>query len=666
VEDLGRHVLLALTMLALGHAGLRAASTVAPAGLERLLVTVVLAVAAAVLQALALGLVDLGASAAALCGATALLWAAAMVALPAPAVRPLQELALWWRGAGGAARVAVAALAGAAGGWVVWQLANPAIGFDGSAYHYAEVAGWIANGRPGSILTLSYDLRYGNYPLTDEVALTWMAAIARSWVPLSLWNVGMLGVLVAGAAVTLRNLEVRALPAALAVVALAGSPVVLRQLNEPQTDLPTVAWLACTAALATGAGRRPALLAPALVAAGLTLGTKTTAVGVLAAALAVGVVLARGRIRPLAGLLALATVAAVAVGGVWYLRNLVEHGSPLWPFAPGPWGDPRPPYYDAIDASLADHPRATLSGRLDDYSARLGGVVLLLAGAVAALVAGAAGRVGSLRRPLLAAGAVGVLATLLYTVAPGTGHQATLDELLGSGWPVATVRYVLPAAFAAAVATALLSRVPGRLGTAATVLLALAAAWSLVATARTGTPWVPPLGPLAAGAGCGVLALAAVTLLGRRLPTRTGALSPRATGAAAAVAAVALAAALTPAGDGYVERHATVDDSTALGRSVVGWFAGRPDFREGEREVAFISRAVLAPLAGDHFDHRLRLVPAAAPCSEVRRVARRTPVVLTDPDFLRNFLGTSEFVSGRCLADRRTDFRDPAYRVYAP
>jgi hypothetical protein len=666
VEDLVRHVLLALTMLALGHAALRAASTVAPAGLERLLVTVVLAVAAAVLQALALGVVDLGASAAALCGATAVLWAAATIALPAPAVRPLAELAVWWRGAGGAARAAVAVGGGAAGGWVVWQLANPAIGFDGSAYHYAEVAGWIANGTPGSILTLSYDLVYGNYPLTDEVALTWMAAIARSWVPLSLWNVGMLGVLVAGAAVTLRNLEVPRLPAALAVVALAGSPVVLRQLNEPQTDLPTVAWLACTAALATGARRRPALLAPALVAAGLTLGTKTTAVGVLAAALAVGVVLARGRIRPLAGWLALGAAAAFAVGGVWYVRNLVQHGSPLWPFAPGPWGDPRPPYYDLIDASLADHPRATLSGRLDDYSARLGGIVLLLAGAVVALVAGATDRAGSLRRPLVAAGAVAVLATVLFTLAPGTGHQADLDELLGSGWPVATVRYVLPAAFAAAVAAALVSRVAGRLGTAGTALLAVAAAWSLVATARTGSPWVPPLAPLAAGAAGGALALFAVTLLGRRLPWRAATLSPRAAGAAAAVGAVALGAALTPAGDGYVSRHATVDDSTALGRSVVGWFAARPDFRDGESDVAFISRSVLAPLAGDHFEHRLRLVPAAAPCSEVRRVARSAPVVLTDPDFLRNFLGTSDFDSGRCLADRRADFRDPAYRVYAP
>lgn len=661
-----RHVLLALTTLALGHAGLRAASTVVPAGLERLLVTVVLAVAAAVLQALALGLVDLGTTAAALCGATALLWAAAMVALPAPAVRPLAELAVWWRALGGAGRAAVVVLAGVAGGWVVWQLANPAIGFDGSTYHYAEVAGWIANGRPGSILTLSYDLRYGNYPLTDEVALTWMAAIARSWVPLSLWNVGMLGVLVAGAAVTLRNLEVRPLPAALAVVALAGTPVVLRQLNEPQTDVPTVAWLACTAALATGARRRPALLAPALVAAGLTLGTKTTAVGVLAATLAVGLLLARGRIRPLAGWLALATAAAVAVGGVWYLRNLVEHGSPLWPFAPGPWGDPRPPYYELIDASLADHPRATLSGRLDDYAGRLGGIVLLLAGAVAALVAGAAGRAGPLRRPLLAAGAVGVLATLLFTAAPATGHQAHLDEFLGSGWPVATVRYVLPAAFAAAVATALMSRVPGRLGTAATVLLAAAAAWSLVATARTGSPWVPPLGPLAAGAGCGVVALIVATLLGRRVPTRVGVLPPRFTAAAAAVAAVALGAALTPAANGFVERHATVDDSTALGRGVVGWFAGRPDFRDGERDVAFISRSVLSPLAGDHFDHRLRLLPASAPCSEVRRAARDASVVVTDPDFLRNFLGPTDFVSGRCLASRRPDFRDSAYTVYPP
>ena len=35
---------------------------------------------------------------------------------------------------------------------------------------------------------LSYDIPYGNYPLTDEVALTWGTGISRSWVPIALWN----------------------------------------------------------------------------------------------------------------------------------------------------------------------------------------------------------------------------------------------------------------------------------------------------------------------------------------------------------------------------------------------------------------------------------------------------------------------------------------------
>ena len=276
--------------------------------------------------------------------------------------------------------------------WLAWQLRYPAIGFDSAVYHYPEVAGWIQNGRPGSMLSLSYDIPYGNYPLTDEVAQTWGAAIARSWVPLALWNPAMLVVLAGAAWLTARHLAVSRVVTGLVTAVLVTSPLLIRQLNEPQTDLPAMTWLACTLALSLGAGRRPALLVPAVVAAGLAVGTKTTVAPIALVALATGVWLARGRLRPLAGWLVMGLAAAYVVGGLWYTRNILQHGWPLWPFTEAPWSDPPPRFFSLIDTTFLERPAATLEGRLGEYASRLGGGWMLLAGALVSLVYGLVSR----------------------------------------------------------------------------------------------------------------------------------------------------------------------------------------------------------------------------------------------------------------------------------
>ena len=173
------HVLLALAVVAVGDASVRAASILVSFGLERALVSTVLAVAVVVVETLVLGLFGLGASTIALVALAALTWIAGRVWLPSPEHRPSVELGRWWSGLDTPLRVTAAVLAGAAAGWVAWQLRYPSIGFDSSLYHYAQIAGWVDNGRPGSILDLSYDLPYGNYPLTDEVALTWFAGSSQ-------------------------------------------------------------------------------------------------------------------------------------------------------------------------------------------------------------------------------------------------------------------------------------------------------------------------------------------------------------------------------------------------------------------------------------------------------------------------------------------------------
>src|SRR5829696_1499272 len=419
-----RHVLWALAVLGLGAAALRVATRLVPTGPARAIATAVLAVAAAIVQALVLGLVGLGANPAALGAAAGATWLAARATLPAPDVRPGAEVARWWRSLPWPARAGAAAGAGLYGTLVVWMLRWPAIGFDSAVYHYPLVAGWIDNGRPGSVLDLSYDIPYGSYPLTDEVALTWGAGIARSWVPIALWNPALGVLLVLAAWTCLRALRVAPVPAGLATAAIATTPIVVTQLSQAQTDLPAFTWLACVAALTAcaSAARRPALLAPAVVAAGLAVGTKPSTAPVVLAVLGAGAYGDRARLRALAVPLAAAAAAAVVVGGLWYLRNLVQHGSPLWPFVDAPWGDPSPRFLSLPSRTLLQHPVETLDGRLHEYTSRFAGALLLAFAAPVVALAGALGR--SLPRPqrraMVLAGGLSVAAWLIWSMAWGT------------------------------------------------------------------------------------------------------------------------------------------------------------------------------------------------------------------------------------------------------
>ncbi|MDX6659394.1 MAG: hypothetical protein QOJ55_216, partial [Solirubrobacteraceae bacterium] len=80
------HVAWALSVVALGAAGLRVAATMAPRGLARAVAAAVLAAGAALVESLGLGLVGLGGSTVALAAAAWGTWLAVRVAVPAPEV----------------------------------------------------------------------------------------------------------------------------------------------------------------------------------------------------------------------------------------------------------------------------------------------------------------------------------------------------------------------------------------------------------------------------------------------------------------------------------------------------------------------------------------------------------------------------------------------------
>ena len=677
MSAIAHHALLALAILALAGTALRGASRLVPEGLARVIAAAVMAVSLAVVEALVLGLAGLGSNTIVLATAAAATFAAAAALLPAPAVGLGSELAAWWRALAPGWRTVAAAAVGVGVAWVLWQLRHPSIGYDSAIYHDVEVAGWIHNGHPGSILALSYDIPYGNYPVTDEVALTWAAGISRSWVALALWNPVLIVLLAAASWLTVRNFGVPRLAAGLAAAAVALSPMVIHQLNEPQTDVPALTWVACAAALATTARTTPALLAPAVLAGGLAIGTKTTTAVTVIAALAVGVWFARAHLRRLAPLLAASLAGAVAVGGVWYLRNLIQHGSPLWPFTAAPWGDPTPHFLTLVRTSLLDRPAATLSGRWGTYAGDLAGGVALLAGLVLVALRGVlpSPLPRATRGLLLIAAGVALVAVLAWAIAPGTGVPNAPGLLFPLSWPFSTLRYLLPGLGAAALAVALAAGTGGVAGAAATLMLAASVVWSVVQDARLRFPYVPAARTLAVGAVAGVLALGALSLLVTRLRAvwprisdlgRSSLAAARARAVVPVLAVAVIGAPLAIAANGYVERYTKVVGSTALGQDIVAWLTSQPGFESGHQPIAFAARTLSAPLAGDRFGHPLQLIAADAGCSEVRAVARRSVVIVGDPSFLRGLVGIQPYSTGQCLAGRPPAYRDLQFKLYLP
>ena len=678
----GHLAMLGVAAALLGGAAVRLASVVAPAGLERVVSAAAVGVALAVVEALALGLVGAGSSPAALLGAALLTWAALRALAPAPAASLGAEARRAWAGLETWERVALGAVAGALVAFTAWMLRHPSFGIDGILYHSTEVVAWVDSGEPGSSVTINEPLPFGSYPLTNEVALTWACGIARSFVPVAPWMAGMLALLAASSWLGARTVGASRPVAALAAASLALLPVTVFQLNGPNTDLPALAWLVTCAALAlaatrpgaTGAGRpargaRPELLAPALVAAGLAVGTKTTAAPLALLALAVAAWPLRGRLRGAARPLAGAAVLAVAVGALWYLRNLVEHGSPLWPFVRLPGGDPLPELFERYGNSLLDAPRATVDAHWPAYRDDLAGGLVLLAGALVAPLL-------SRSRAVLGAAGATALGLLLWTRAPFTGLPG-VDVLAGAA--ASTDRYLMPTLAAATLTLVLASRgspeadarsgesaarerprsrLAARRGRgprwgppAARGLLGAAVLWDLVRLADVGFPVRPSTATLLAGAAAGAVAAWALRpFLLRAVP------APARLPALTFLAALALA----PAADGWLARHARTQQFDA---SVASFFAAQPGWEDTDEPVA-MEPATAGPLAGDRLSHRVELIRSHESCARIARRRREGWVVLFD--IARASPVALETPAARCLAGQRPVYAAPALRVFAP
>ncbi|MEA2125992.1 MAG: hypothetical protein QOI80_2774, partial [Solirubrobacteraceae bacterium] len=222
---LAHHVLLGLSIAALAGAGLRLAGAAGARGLARVLAAATIAFGAAVVEALALGLVVEGGSPLALAGAAGLTWLGARTLIAAAEPAPRHELAAWWDGMGGAGQIAAGVGTALALGLVAWQVRHPYLGLDALIYHLSRPALWVQHGRPGALVDVFPGLPVANYPVTSEVWVGWAVGISRSWVTASVVNVGLAVLAAAGAALGLRAAGASRLAAGLGAGALVALPL---------------------------------------------------------------------------------------------------------------------------------------------------------------------------------------------------------------------------------------------------------------------------------------------------------------------------------------------------------------------------------------------------------------------------------------------------------
>jgi hypothetical protein len=321
------------------------------------------------------------------------------------------------------------------------------------------------------------------------------------------------------------------------------------------------------------------------------------------------------------------------------VRNLVRHGSPLWPFAGLPGSDPVPQFIHDFGTRFVDRPLATTRefGRAWATHYFGGGLIVTAAALASPLVA---------RTRIVLLGALGTAACLvLWTLAPVTG--VPIEPGIRSTLSVAlnlSPRYFLPGLALATLTVCLATRdAPPRWSRALSAALGLAAAVNLAETLRLGAP----AAPRAVWPALGVALGASAAWLVRRRDGR--AIRP----ALIAALLVALAAGLSFASSGIVDRYASRHDDGGLIRYV--------EAHAGDRTL-HMTPIVLNVLWGERLDRRVEAIPHGTSCAEVRRYAQEGLVIVRSFKHPDPILATAQVE--RCLGGLKLEYADKTNSVF--
>jgi hypothetical protein len=409
-----------------------------------------------------------------------------------------------------------------------------------------------------------------------------------------------------------------------------------------------------TAALCAGAINEAGLLPIALLAAGVGLGTKTTAGPAAIVMLLLAAALARPHLRRIRVPLAIGAVLGGGLGALWYVVNWGVYGAPLYPFYSFPSGPPVPAVIKKYGVSFLSDPRASIrAGTLHGYFHWLGGGSVILAGTLLA-VATIPWLAREQRRWMYAAVGAAVLETVLWMSAPYTGFPGIPGTEF---YPLNGIRYLYPGLPLIASPMLLLWQ-QVRWRRVIDVLVAFAAACDIWSLRYWPAPLRPPGSYLLVAVVVGA-AIGAATLL---LPAIRLRLRPAVAFAGSVVAAVGVAAAIAGATGGWDTRAAAVpqpdNDATFAVQPVVAWIVHQPSWRSGHQDVA-VGPLVDVLLAGPHFQHRLVLLTQSETCAQVVAMARTDWMVIAPG-------GDPTFHPAKCLPAQQASFTGGGYEVFAP
>jgi hypothetical protein len=254
----------------------------------------------------------------------------------------------------------------------VIALRLPPMGYDALYFHLINVEEWVLGGTLGrpfaGLSRVAGDpgalAQADTFPKNTELVAAWIAGTSGSLATVGLTQIAFVALLASSVTGICRAAGISAPSARIAGTLPGLCPVVLAQSSELYTDIARTACVAATfhlllAAFESMAGQgRVRRRRVFLVLSGLTLGL---AVGVKAnnllfvpvvCAVAWGLVLAEVRAsnlgkggrgpagedrRRLSRTALLLLIPALAVGSYWYIRTWIWWGSPIWPYAEGPF-----------------------------------------------------------------------------------------------------------------------------------------------------------------------------------------------------------------------------------------------------------------------------------------------------------------------------------------